>query len=133
MNLIDRYLKEVERHLPGRMREDVARELRSGIEDAVDSRSGDDPERREEGLTQVLREYGDPAKIARSYLPDRYLVGPRHYDAFLTTTKVTLTVLAALVGVGVVARLVTTDGTVGESLLLLIEALGRSVTWPGAG
>ena len=125
MNLIERYLKEVERHLPRRMREDVARELRSGIEDAVDSRTGDDPERREEIIAQVLREYGDPVKIARSYLPDRYLVGPRHYDAFLTTTKVTLTVLAALVGVGLAAKLITADGTVGESLLLLVEALSR--------
>lgn len=129
MSLIDRYLKEVERHLPRAMRGDVTRELRSGIEDAVDSRTGDTTQPREDVVAAVLTEYGDPAKIARSYLPDRYLVGPRYYDAFLTTTKITLAVLAVLIGMGVVARLVADGTTAKEALFVLVEAFGR---FPGS-
>jgi hypothetical protein len=124
MSLIDRYLREAERNLPRRLREDVSRELRSSIEDAVDARAGEDRGPREEVLAEVLSEYGDPVRIARSYLPDRYLIGPRYYDAFLTTTRITLLVLAGLIGLAVAAHLVGSEHTARETLWLLLETLG---------
>ena len=68
MKLIERYVREVGRHLPRRLRGDVERELLSTLEDALEARgqkiegtSGDDAE------LAILADFGPPEKMAASY------------------------------------------------------------------
>ena len=76
MNLIERYIYAVTRHLPVDQREDVADELKSMIEDQLDeigSRSKKDVEK-------VLISLGDPENLARRYKGGKqYLIGPAFY------------------------------------------------------
>jgi HAAS len=94
MNLIDRYLSEVGKHLPRKNRQDIQRELRSILEDMLADRSQAAGQPVDEAMTvAVLKEYGSPQKVAASYLPKRYLIGPRLYPLFLLVTQIVVTVL----------------------------------------
>lgn len=87
MNLIDRYIAAVGRHLPEKDRSDIEAEIRSIIEDMLD-------ERRERGhgiksadekvITETLEELGDPKLLAFKYAPPkRYLIGPEWYEGYI--------------------------------------------------
>jgi hypothetical protein len=94
MNLIDRYVTEVGKHLPRKNRQDIQRELRSTLEDMLADRSEASGQPVDEAMTvALLKEYGSPEKVAASYAPHRYLVGPRLYPLFLMVTQIVVTVL----------------------------------------
>jgi hypothetical protein len=97
MEIIDRYVAEVGRSLPEKTRPDIEREIRSALEDALEDRSqaaSHAPD--EEMAAALLKEFGSPAKVAASYQPARYLVGPRLFPTFLTVLKIVLVVIAVL-------------------------------------
>jgi hypothetical protein len=98
MELIDRYVAEVGRQLPEKMRADIESEIRSTLEDMVEDRGQKAGRPVDEALQcDVLKEYGSPEKVAASYLPPRYLIGPRLYPQFELVFRI---VLAVIVGVG---------------------------------
>lgn len=105
MNLIDRYLHEVGRYLPAKQRDDIVAELRSLLEDTLESRTaGGDAS--EEDVVEVLQEFGPPQKVAASYYPEgQYLIGPALFPTFRTVVGIALLVLVVvhLVLVGVLA------------------------------
>lgn len=74
--LTDRYVEATLRQLPADKRQDIEKELRASIADAVDDRldAGGDPAEVE---VAVLTELGDPARLAAGYA-DRplHLIGP---------------------------------------------------------
>ncbi len=99
MNLIERYVNEIARRLPKRQRDDVRRELRSALGDALDNRV--EGEASEDEVVELLREFGPPETVAASYRPqDQYLIGPALYPTFKTVTSVVFTVLVVLAVVG---------------------------------
>ena len=124
MNLIDRYIEEVGRFLPRKIRSDVQRELRSTLEDSLESRlanGGDDDT--ETAQVDLLKELGHPEKLAASYLPEpRYLIGPRLYPGFQLTMRICLLALAVLLLLGVVATAGDDDGS-GASIVAVAVAL----------
>jgi hypothetical protein len=98
MEFIDRYVAEVGRQLPAKMRADIESEIRSTLEDMLEDRSQKTGRPVDEALQcEVLKEYGAPEKVAGSYLPPRYLIGPRIYPQFELVLRI---VLAVIVGVG---------------------------------
>jgi hypothetical protein len=126
MNMIDLYVSEVGRNLPPKMRADIEREIRSSVMDALDDASrqqGREPD--EEMVVEVLRKLGPPARVAASYQPPKYLIGPNLYPTFVTVLRIVLTVIAILTAVGVGVKLGTTSGGVEAVLRVLGEgALG---------
>lgn len=82
MKLIEAYIYEVTRRLPEKMRNDIALELRSTIEDML-------PENYSEiEVKNVLSKLGNPVELAASYRDTpRYLIGPQVYDAYIGTIK----------------------------------------------
>ncbi len=104
MNLIDTYVSEVGRRLPSKNRSDIEAEIRSILEDMLEERSRKEGRPIDDGMAfDVLKEYGDPEKVAASYLPERYLIGPSLYPIFLTLAKIILIIslMVVLVGLGV--------------------------------
>ena len=105
MNLIDKYIAEVGKHLPRKNRADIEAEIRSTLEDMLDERS----ERTQgegradnEAVIALLKEYGSPREVAESYTGPRYLIGPRVFPIFELVTKIVVAVLIAvsLAGIG---------------------------------
>jgi hypothetical protein len=130
-DLMDTYVREVGRHLPEKTRVDIEKEIRSTIEDMLDDQSkaeGKTPDRAM--IVEILRRMGPPEKMAASYLPPRYLVGPQLYPTFMLVLQIVLTVMIILGGVGFGIALGQTPPTpaaiasaIGNSLTELINAL----------
>lgn len=135
MKRIDLYIQEVTRKLPEKMREDIALELRSTIEDMLpDNYSEDD-------VKQELEKLGDPAALAAQYKDQpMHLIGPKFYDIYKTILKIVI--LAASFG-SLLALLIrkietlTGDETfpimivliLGEGLWVVIGAIIQSFFW----
>ena len=72
MKLIDRYVREIGRRLPQKSRADIEKEIRSALEDMLEDRSKKEGRDVDDEMTAaVLKEYGQPDKVAASYLPER--------------------------------------------------------------
>ena len=89
MNLIDRYIAEVGRHLPEKSREDIEAEIRSMLEDMIDENSRQTGKPVNDEVTAAaLEELGDPKLLAYQYTPAKhYLIGPDWYEAYIETLK----------------------------------------------
>jgi hypothetical protein len=102
MNLLDKYVAEVGKHLPRKNRADIEAEIRSTLEDMLEERrqgqAVDD-----EMMMSLLKEYGSPKKVAATYKPKQYLIGPRMFPIFELVTRIVWTVLfvVSLFGLGV--------------------------------
>jgi len=96
MKLIDRYVTEVGKRLPlVKGRKDIENELRSTLEDMLEDRSQKSAKPADEAMEiELLKEYGAPQKVAETYNPTPYLIGPRMFPLFLLILKI---VIAAVV------------------------------------
>ena len=118
MNLIDRYVHEVGRHLPRKTRPDIQAELRSLLIDALEDRVGREPAEAE--VIELLKEFGAPKQVAASYYPEgQYLIGPALYPLFRLVAGI---VLAAVLGAQLLAWGVTYF--IAQDLIAPLEALG---------
>lgn len=107
MELVDRYVNEVGRHLPRRGRADIQEEIRSLIEDTLDGfaqKQGREVD--QEMVVAVLQEFGKPEAVAASYRSGKqYLFGPELYPIFKLVLTVVFSVISGLYLVGVVVAL----------------------------
>jgi hypothetical protein len=121
MNLIDRYVAEVGRHLPEKDRADIEAEIRSMIEDTLEERghqasSGDD-----KAIVETLEGLGDPKLLASKYAPPRrYLIGPDWYEVYVKTLQRVLFTALPIVAVVFFMLTLTRDpldfiGAAGEA------------------
>ncbi|MCK6538824.1 MAG: hypothetical protein L6Q26_02100 [Anaerolineales bacterium] len=130
MNLIDKYIAEVGKYLPRRGRADIEAEIRSTLEEMLEERKQAKGVEDEAAVVELLKEYGEPRKVAESYTGPRYLIGPRMYPTFELVTRIVLTVLfaVALAGLGISLSRSGLSGvefleTVGKSVLGLLSGL----------
>src|SRR5688572_2334922 len=109
MNLINRYVTEVGKHLPLVMgREDIEKELRSTLEDMLEERAEKEGRAADEAMEmELLREYGSPQKVAETYNPHPYLIGPRIFPFFLMVLKITFFGIAVGLSVVTIIQLIT--------------------------
>lgn len=92
MELIDRYILEVGKHLPRKNRADIQAELRSLLIDNLEARTGD-REPTEDDVVNMLKEFGPPEKVAAEYWPEgQYLIGPKLYPLFRMVVGIALSV-----------------------------------------
>jgi len=130
MNLIDKYIAEVGKHLPRKQRADIEAEIRSTLEDMLEERKQAQGPENEAMIVELLKEYGAPRKVAESYIGPRYLIGPRMYPIFEMVTRIVLVVLfaLALAGLGISLARPSLIGpeilkSIGESALGLLGGL----------
>lgn len=133
MNLIDRYITEIGKHLPQKSRLDIEKEIRSNLEDMLEDRSRTAGKPADEAMTvEVLKEFGSPQKVAASYTNEQYLIGPRLFPIFWMVTRIVLAVLGALAlvgfGIGVVQSGTSIDGLVNVFGKSLAEFFGAAMS-----
>lgn len=126
MNLIDRYVREIGRRLPQKSRADIEKEIRSALEDMLEDRSKKEGRAVDEDMTiAVLQEYGKPDKVAASYLPERYLVGPQLFPTFWMILQIVFAVLTAVAIVGLAINLMRGDATPVEVVKTIANSFGQ--------
>ena len=120
-DLVERYIHQVGRYLPGKERADIEAELRSQIHDQLEDRYGKTPT--EADVAAVLTELGDPRRMAASYGSEQYLVGPDLYPVMMMVLRrgwVIVPPIAILVRV--LATVLGDDS--GNFIMLLLESIG---------
>lgn len=136
MELIEVYVREVTRRLPEKMRNDIALELRSTIEDMLPDKHTED------NVKQALEKLGNPASLAAQY-GDRpmHLIGPKFYDIYISILKLTLTIVSivalSLFIIEKFASLSTTEalsfltvsGFIAEAIGIVFEAGIQNFFW----
>ena len=126
MELIDRYVHEVGRQLPEKIRADIEREIHSLLEDGLEARAAGAGKAADEQMAvDLLKEFGEPQTVAASYYRPRYLIGPALYPTWESIVKVVLTVLA-VVAVVEFAFSIARPGLGPNSPLEMGQALARS-------
>jgi len=125
MELIDRYVHEVGRHLPAGLRGDVEAELRSLLEDSLQERARETGRPADEAMaTEVVRSFGKPRDAATRYAPEpQYLIGPRLYPIYMRVVKIMFPALAAITLVLMVLG-VFREPDRPASLAIVIKATG---------
>jgi len=108
MNLIDKYIAEVGKHLPRKNRADIEAEIHSTLEDMLEERmqaSGARGPVEEAIVMQLLKEYGSPREVAATYgtHQHQYLISPRLFPIFERVVRIVLAIVigASLIGLGV--------------------------------
>ena len=106
MNLIDKYISEVGKHLPRKNRADIEAEIRSTLEDMLEERiqAGEAKGLADDATVMtLLKEYGAPRDVAATYNPHPYLIGPRMFPMFEMILRIVFAVVigASFIGLGV--------------------------------
>ncbi len=129
MTLLDTYISEIGRRLPSKEQADIEAEIRSTLEDMLADRSRKAGRPVDDEMTrEILQEYGSPEKVAETYLPERYLVGPRIYANFLLVLRIVLAVLGVLSLVGMGIRLSQPDQTLNSVWTILWQSVGSYIS-----
>ncbi len=129
MEMIDLYVNEVGRRLPEKMRADIQKEIRSSIEDTLDDLSRTQGREVDEAMVvEVLKEMGAPDKVAASYQPPRYLIGPELYPQFIAVLRVAIPVILVLTALGMGVTLGTAALSPADMATALGQAVGRLIS-----
>lgn len=130
MNLIDKYVAAVGRHLPQKNRADIEAEIRSTLEDMLEERKQAEGPASEAEIVDLLKEYGSPYDVAATYKPPQYqyLVGPRMFPIFERVLRIVLAVVAAASLLGLVVALTKTGLTGPEFVSSLGDWFGGLIS-----
>ncbi len=124
MDLIDRYVYEVGRYLPRKNRADIQAELRSLLNDTLEARVAGEPG--EGDVVALLKEFGQPEKVAASYQPEsQYLIGPELFPIFRMVVGIALLVMV-IVHIVLFAVLLFTDPNPLKALDVLSGFVGSA-------
>ena len=126
MNLIDRYVAEVGRHLLlNKNRKDIEKELRSTLEDMLEERAQAAGKPADEDMQlEMLKEYGAPGKVAETYNPNPYLIGPRMYPFFMFILRIVLAAVAFGLSVATFIQIINLSPM---SAMDLLETIGKGI------
>lgn len=85
IELVERYVYQVGKYLPEKEREEVKNELRSLLYDQLEDRYKGAPT--EDDVVELLKEFGEPRRMAASYGREQYLVGPDLYPTMMAVLQ----------------------------------------------
>ncbi|HOO28759.1 MAG TPA: hypothetical protein PLU43_09855, partial [Lachnospiraceae bacterium] len=110
-NLTERYIYAVTRRLPAKMKEDIAKEIRTLIEDMLEERCGIISPT-EKDVRVVLTELGTPDELYQTYSGsgEKCLIGPPYYAQYLFVLKLVLLCTAFGLTVSLIVQLLTPNG-----------------------
>jgi hypothetical protein len=97
MDLLDRYLQAVKRHLPWQRQDDILAELRANLESQLEDKESELGRPLTTAEAEAwLKQIGPPIQVAARYQPQQYLIGPSIFPIYLYVLKFA-TLLALLV------------------------------------
>jgi hypothetical protein len=83
MELLDRYLQAVKKHLPWKRQDDIVAELKANLEAQLDEKEAalGRPLTNDEGMAW-LKQLGSPIQMAAPYQTQQYLIGPAIFPTY---------------------------------------------------
>jgi hypothetical protein len=122
MDIINRYVTEVGKHLPRKNRLDIEAELRSTLEDMLEDRSQQTGRPADEALaSKLLKKYGAPKEVAAKYATHPYLIGPRMFPFYTFVLKIVLFAVTLGLSIATIVALINANMTGPEMLQSLVD------------
>ena len=88
MELLDRYLQAVRKHLPWKRQDDILAELRANLESQFEDKEAELGRPLTSAETETwLKEIGPPTQMAARYQPQQYLIGPTVFPLYWYVMK----------------------------------------------
>ena len=131
MKLVDRYVVEVAKHLPFvKGQKDIENELRSTLEDMLEDRAQKAGRPADEAMEiELLKEYGAPEKVAATYNPMPYLIGPRMFPFFIMVLKIVITVVTVVLLITTGIQIATQTAMMGKEFVNIVgKGLGGIIS-----
>jgi|CZKF01.1.fsa_nt_gi hypothetical protein len=133
MDLLDRYLQAVKKHLPWQRQDDILAELKANLEAQLEDKEA----ALGRPLTTAeaedwLRQLGHPIQVAARYQPQRSLIGPALFPFYLYVLKLAFlwaTVIYAIYSVVQIATQTPSQISLLAIVLRLPDGLLRTATW----
>ena len=118
MELLDRYLESVRKHLPWQRQDDIVAELRANLESQLDEKE----EALGRPLTQAeaeawIKQLGAPIQVAAGYQPQQYLIGPHVFPTYRYVLKLACSWAMIIYSIVAVVRVFATQNPSGTTLL----------------
>src|ERR1039457_4328112 len=123
MDLLDRYLQAVKKHLPWQRQDDIIAELRANLESQL--------EEKEAALGRPLttaeaedwlKQPRPPLQMAAHYQPQQYLIGPAVFPIYRTVMKIALTWAIIIYSVATAAVLFTKTPSLDDFVYAVLNA-----------
>jgi hypothetical protein len=97
MDLVDRYVYAVKRHLPAKQQDDIANELTEDILSQIKDKEEELGRALDESEQEaVLKQYGHPYLLAMRYRPQQYLIGPALFPFYFPALKIAMALAFAV-------------------------------------
>ncbi len=134
MELLDRYLQAVRKHLPWQRQEDILAELRANLEAQLEEKQAElgrplTPSEAEDWIKGL----GSPVQMAAPYQPQQYLIGPALYPVYLYILRLVSmwTIVVYIVGSTIAITLSSTANgdTVAQAAMRLPFILIQAAAW----
>ena len=131
---LEGFLAEGWRGFVARVAEDIEKELKSNLEDMLEDRAEKAGRPRDEALeVELLKEYGSPQKVAATYNPHPYLIGPKLFPFFLFVFMIVITVVVSVMLVLAGIQAVGDTPFMGSDFVKIIGGSLRGGTITRAG
>ena len=123
MDLLDRYLQAVRKHLPFERQDDIVAELRANLESQLEEKEA----ALGRPLTQLeaeewIKQLGSPIQVAAGYQTHQYLIGPNIFPIYRYVLKLACSWAAVIYSIVTVVQVFATQNPSASALL---EALFR--------
>lgn len=117
MELLDRYLQAVKKHLPWKRQDDIIAELRVNLEAQLEDKEAElgRPLTKAEA-EEWLKQIGPPLQVAARYQPQRYLIGPAVFPIYWYVMRLAILWCLAICAI-VNAVLIATQNPSGDAVL----------------
>jgi hypothetical protein len=118
MELLDRYLQAVKKHLPWQRQDDIIAELKANLESQLEDKEAELGRPLTQGEAEDwLKQLGPPIQVAARYQPQRYLIGPAVFPIYWYVLRLALTWASIIYSIVVVAQVFGGQVPSGDSLL----------------
>ncbi len=129
MDLLDRYLQAVKKHLPWQRQDDIIAELRANLEAQVEDKEAAlgrplTAAEAEEWLKQV----GPPMQMAARYQPQQYLIGPAVFPTYWLVLKLASTWAMVIYTIASAVQIATERPNMTAVVEKLVSAPGILMT-----
>ena len=133
MELLDRYLQAVKKHLPWHRQDDILAELRANLESQLEDKEAELGRPLTPAEAEAwLRQLGSPVQVAARFQPQQYLIGPPIFPLYLYVLRLASMWTVVIYMIVSAVALVMGPGTVAsvaEAALHLPFVLIQVAAW----
>jgi hypothetical protein len=133
MELLDRYLQAVKKHMPWKRQDDIIAELRANLEAQLEDKEAALGRPLSTGETEDwLRQIGPPMRVAARYQPQQFLIGPALFPTYWFVLRLAFLwsmIIYAIVSALQIATQTPNGAAVLEAVLRVPAILMQVAAW----